>query len=172
MKRALVVAGPNGAGKTTYIRRRLAVSVAPHPVFVNADLAASALDPFSPERAAIAAGRSLLREIEARAARGEDFIFETTLAGRAYMRRIREWRAIGYVVSLHFLLLPDPTIAVSRVAARVSRGGHHVPETVIRRRFVAGWRNFRSVYRSLVDDWAVFDNAGPTPILIEQGGRR
>jgi len=44
-----------------------------------------------------------------------------------------------------------------------------VPEEVIRRRFDAGLRNFENLYRTLVDTWVVYENAGPTPIPIAAG---
>jgi len=37
----------------------------------------------------------------------------------------------------------------------------------IRRRFIAGLHNFHDVYKSAVDAWALFDNAGETPVLLE-----
>ena len=49
-------------------------------------------------------------------------------------------------------------MAVARVADRVRRGGHHVPDGVVRRRFVAGLRNLFSVYMPAVDAWNVYDN--------------
>jgi len=49
----------------------------------------------------------------------------------------------------------------------VRQGGHAVPEAVIRRRFAAGLRNLEQSYKSAVDEWAVYDNAGLTPILLE-----
>ena len=56
----LIIAGPNGAGKSTFAREYL-----PHeaqcPVFVNADLIAAGLSPFDPARAAIRAGRLMLK---------------------------------------------------------------------------------------------------------------
>jgi predicted ABC-type ATPase len=60
---------------------------------------------------------------------------------------------------LIFLSLPSADLAVARVADRVRRGGHHVPEAVVRRRFVAGLRNVFSVYMPAVDAWNVYDNA-------------
>ena len=57
---------------------------------------------------------------------------------------------------------------ISRVKKRVLEGGHDVPESVICRRFLAGWRNFESIYRGLVDEWAVFDNSGSTPVLLAE----
>ena len=44
-------------------------------------------------------------------------------------------REIGYQFHLVFLCLPDPDMAVARVAARVREGGHDVPEETIRRRY-------------------------------------
>jgi len=51
-----IIAGPNGAGKTTFATHFLP-NYAECLEFVNADLIASGLSPFSPERAAIRAGR-------------------------------------------------------------------------------------------------------------------
>ena len=80
---------------------------------------------------------------------------------------IRQWRAQGYRVSLYFLALPDAEIAIARVAARVRQGGHDIPEPVIRRRFASGLRNFREHYQQAVDDWALYDNAGNMPVMLE-----
>ena len=92
------------------------------------------------------------------------------LSGRGYIARIGRWRGDGYRVTLFVLSLRNPEDAIERVAARVSQGGHHVPEVVIRRRFAAGWRNFRKIYRHEADDWFLYDNSSSTPVLIERGG--
>lgn len=83
------------------------------------------------------------------------------------MSRIHEWRAAGYHVSLFFLHLPDAEMAVARVAERVRQGGHHIEEAVIRRRFLAGRRNFEQAYKSAVDTWAEYDNTGEQPTLLQ-----
>jgi predicted ABC-type ATPase len=54
---------------------------------------------------------------------------------------------------------------------RVALGGHHIPEDVIRRRFAAGLVNFEQLYKSLVDEWFLYDNADILPILIDKGGK-
>jgi predicted ABC-type ATPase len=89
----------------------------------------------------------MLREIAARASRGESFAFETTLSGLSYARQIPEWRHAGYHVKLAFLSLPSPELALLRVKARVAQGGHNIPEEVVRRRFDAGLRNFSDIYK-------------------------
>ena len=141
------------------------------PIFVNAELIAAGLNPFRPEHAALRAGRIMLTEIREHARKGNSFAFETTLSGSGYARWIPRWQASGYRVTLIFLRLPTPEQAIARVAQRVSEGGHHVPDAVIRRRFHSGWRNFEHVYRDLVDWWVLYDNSGNIPRLVDDETR-
>ena len=140
----IIIAGPNGAGKTTFAREFLPQE-AGCPIFVNADLIAAGLSPFAPERAAIQAGRLMLKAIAQHVARRESFAFETTLSGVGYARKIPQWRQLGYRLELFFLSLPSADMAVQRVAERVRQGGHDIPEATIRRRFEAGRRLFFEV---------------------------
>lgn len=165
-KRILIIAGPNGAGKTTFARSFLPDD-AQIRRFINADLIAAGLSPFAPDMAAMKAGRLMLDEIDEAVADGESFAYETTLAGLCYRRRIPQWRRLGYHVSLFFLSLPKVEMAIDRVATRVRQGGHDIPEDVIRRRFASGLRNFDEVYKVEVDDWALYDNAGESPVLLD-----
>lgn len=167
-KKILIIAGPNGAGKTTFALEFLP-NEAGCPVFVNADLIAAGLSPFQPSVAMIKAGRIMLEQIHEHAVRGESFAFETTLSGRSYLRKIREWRRQGYQVKLFFLSLGEPEEAIARVKARVAHGGHNVPDDVVRRRFALGLHNFKTIYRSEVDVWRWYDNSGEEPKLIDEG---
>lgn len=167
-KRVIIIAGPNGAGKTTFAEEFL-LREAACPDFINADLIARGLSPFAPERAGVEAGRIMLRLIASRVAAGTSFAFETTLSGIGYSRRIPTWRAEGFHVKLIFLSLRSPDLALARVRARVAQGGHDVPEVTVRRRFARGARNFETVYQALVDSWALYDNSGASPELLDQG---
>jgi predicted ABC-type ATPase len=57
------------------------------------------------------------------------------------------------------------------VKQRVKEGGHNVPEDVVRRRFKTGWSNFEALYKDLVNEWALYDNAAEQPILLNEGGK-
>jgi len=142
--------------------------------FVNADTIAKGLSAFRPESAAFSAGRVMLERIRQLATTGVDFDFETTLASRSFAPWLRSLRDSSYRAHLTFLSLPDPDLAVARVAERVRRGGHDVPEQVVRRRFHSGLRNFFGLYRPVVVSWQVHDNAEVQPRLIasrsEEGG--
>ena len=84
-----------------------------------------------------------------------------------YLRKIRRWRSDGYRVRLLFLSLPSIDDALVRVQLRVCRGGHNVPEDVIRRRFRTGFDNFRREYSAMVDEWVLFDNQRDEPRVLE-----
>jgi predicted ABC-type ATPase len=160
-----IIAGPNGAGKTTFAREFLP-DYADCRNFINADLIAQGVSPFSPEAAAFRAGRLMLEEIELYAKRTETFGFETTLAGRSYLTLIRDLKKRGYEAHFFFLWVPTVNLALRRVKARVLEGGHDVPEVVVRRRFDRSIRNFLLRYRPLGDSWILFDNSGVTPAVM------
>ena len=165
----VVLAGPNGAGKSTSAAHLLRGALAVDE-FVNADTIAQGLSAYRPESAAVTAGRVMLDRLRFLARERRDFAFETTLAGRRHARWLQDLRAAGYRTHLIFLALPAAELAVARVAERVRQGGHDVPETVVRRRFVAGLRNFFDVYRTIVDGWHMYDNGTVTgPRLIAHG---
>ncbi len=166
LPQVLIIAGPNGAGKTTFAREFLP-NEAGCPVFVNADLIAAGLAPFAPETAALRAGRLMLEELARHTAARSSFAFETTLSGRGYLRLIRQWQQLGYRVGLIFLRLDSAEEAIARVAQRVRQGGHDIPLEVIRRRFAAGLQNFTLHYAQAVDYWALYDNAGEQPVLMD-----
>jgi predicted ABC-type ATPase len=164
--RCIVIAGANGAGKTTFARDFL-VRDAGVSHFVNADLIAGGLAPLQPQLAAPSAARLFLAEIDRLARARVSFSFETTLSGRAHLARLARLKSAGYRIEIVFLRLASPTLALRRVAMRVRQGGHDVPRADVLRRFKRGWQNF-SAYRLMADTWAVYDNSGAAPILIER----
>jgi predicted ABC-type ATPase len=160
-----IIAGPNGAGKTTFASRFLPDFVTCRE-FLNADLIAAGLSPFAPESQNMRAGRLMLERINELAAKRVDFGFETTLAGRSYVKRLQSLKASGYRVLLFFLWLPDVEYAISRVQIRVSHGGHDIPLKDIKRRYVAGIKNLFQLYEPILDGWWIYDAAILSPRLI------
>ena len=166
----MVLAGPNGAGKSTTARAILEGALGVHE-FVNADQIAVGLSGFAPESAAFEAGRLMLRRLRELADQRVDFAFETTLASRSFAPWLHDLIASGYEVHLVFLWIPSPDLAVARVAERVRRGGHNVPEEIIRRRYFAGIQNFFTLYRPLANRWRIIDNGSAVPTVIAEGQR-
>jgi predicted ABC-type ATPase len=168
-----IVAGPNGAGKTTFALAYLP-GVAPDSAFVNADLIAAGLSPLAPERQLVAASKLFLGEIERSIRAGQDFAFETTLAGRGYLRLIERLRQDNWRVELLYLALPSVEMSRLRVEERVRHGGHAIPREAIERRFSRSLRNLFDYYAPAATSTDCFMNTGAVPELVfsEHDGRR
>ncbi len=153
-----IIAGPNGAGKTTFAAEFLP-RFAGNCEFINADIIAAKLSPGDPDKAAIQAGRIMLERIRELGPQKVDFAIETTLSGKSYVNSISRLSHSGYSINLYFLWLPDAEYAVKRVADRVRRGGHNIPEATIRRRYEQGISNFFELYAPKVDSWHLINNS-------------
>ncbi len=134
--------------------------------FINADLIAAGLSPLAPERELMAASRIFLREIEEHIDTRENFAFETTLAGRTYLRLIQRLRAGGWRVELIYLALPSVEMSKLRVAERVAHGGHSIPLADIERRFPRSLRHLFNDFSICVDSCVCFMNHGESPELV------
>jgi predicted ABC-type ATPase len=167
-KKIIIIAGPHGAGKTVFARSFLPEEAA-CTRFINADLIAAGLSPFSPGDALTRANRLMLEEIHACARRGESFAFETTLSGLGYVDLIWKWQEMGYRVNLYFLCLAGADIAVARVAERERQGGCGIPEEIVRQHYAAGLSNFEKYYRKSADAWVMYDNSVEQPRFLEFG---
>jgi predicted ABC-type ATPase len=77
------------------------------------------------------------------------------------------WKRAGYRVEIIYLRLDSVNLAMRRIAARVIQGGHDVSRRDVIRRFKRGWQNFESIYRPMADSWAIYDNSGASPVLLD-----
>lgn len=168
MPNLYIIAGCNGAGKTT-----ASLTILPEILdcreFVNADMIAYGLSPFNVQSVAMQAGRVMLARIKELLGEEKDFAFETTLATRSYTNLISEARAKGYEITLLYFWLHSPEQAKERVAERVAKGGHHIADEVVERRYYRGIRNFFKMYSPVCDNWMLIDNTNNEPVLIAKG---
>lgn len=123
--------------------------------YINADEIARRISPKNPNAAALQAGRFMLKQIEKLVEAESSFAFETTCAGKTYIKLLEGCKRNGWQISLIFLWVPSPDYSVARVARRVSQEGHSIPEEVIRRRYRAGLWNMRHLYLPLADDLTI-----------------
>ncbi len=166
-KSVYLIAGPNGSGKTTFAKEFLP-NYADCTNFINADLIAQGLSPFSPSVAAMRAGRLVLQEIQNLADKGVNFAFETTLSGKIYLSLLKALKRKGYRLHLFFLWIPSTSLALARIKNRVAEGGHDVPTVDVRRRFRRSIENFFKTYEPLLDSWMLFDNSEEKPHLVAE----
>jgi len=150
-----LIGGANGAGKTTFA---LELAEAYDLPYLGADLIAAELCPEDPWSARVPASREFLNRLKGYRERGESVIVESTLSGRSLARHVEAFREAGFRVEVTYIFLPSEDLHVSRVAARVQKGGHFVPEEDVRRRFVRSARNFWELFRPLSHRWHLLKN--------------
>lgn len=112
---------------------------------MNVDLISQGVAPFSPESAALRAGRMMLSKIQLFAERRVSF-GDHTLWSKPH--RSAPQKVTGYRIHLFFLGLTNVDLAILRVKERVARGGHDVPEGIIVHRFDRSTANFFRHLRS------------------------
>ena len=168
-----IIAGPNGAGKTTFALNHLP-EIADCQNFINADLIAAGISPLAPESKLRQASRIFLAEIKNCVRARSNFGFETTLAGRGYLRLVRRLQADGWRVELIYLALPSVEMSQFRVQERVAHGGHNIPLTDIERRFPRSLRNLLTEFSMMTDRTLCFMNTGevPEPVFVREGTQR
>ena len=175
-----IISGCNGSGKTT-ASYTLLPELLDCSEFVNSDEFAKSFAPFHPETAYITASRYMLKKLQYLFSKREDFCIETTLATRSLIKTVetaQEQGSVetaqeqGYFVTVVYLWLSSPDIAVARVAARVEAGGHDVPPEVIRRRYYAGLEYFFKIYAPVCDKWMLVDNSKNEFQIVAEGTRK
>lgn len=160
-----VLAGPNGAGKSTLFEHVLqhepVVRTTP---FINADLIQRDVLGNDAMNAAYEAARLAEQGRRQLLAAGSSFITESTFSHPSKLELVKAARTAGYRLAVFHVNVAHPDISVSRVAQRVDRGGHPVPEHKIRERYHRNQALIREAIL-MADAGLVFDNsirfAGP-----------
>lgn len=152
-----IVAGPNGAGKTTFAMDYL-LNEEKVLDFINADMIAKGISPLNPEAVQLEAGKIFLRLLDEKIAHRRSFAFETTLSGNQYLKKVKEWKASGWEIVLHFLWIPDAEFSKLRVQERVAQGGHNIPTDAIERRYARTLANLGR-FCDVCDSVICYDNS-------------
>ena len=153
----VVLAGPNGAGKTTFHELFIAPSGLP---FVNADIIAKELAEKGKPVADYEAAKLAEQKRQEYVSEKRSFCMETVFSDAAGSKRtfFRDAQAKGYAVLLVFIGLNHVETSRSRVAQRVSAGGHNVPDRKIDGRFPRTFDNLQKAIH-FVDRAFLFDNS-------------
>lgn len=141
----VILGGINGAGKSSLARRLALEPGMDKVVFLDPDKIAADLRRADPALGLVAANFAGLRIVSERSAemlaKGQSFATETVLASAAHRRLCETAQAAGWHVRLMYVGVPRVEDSINRVALRVAKGGHDVPEADIRRRWARTHEN-------------------------------
>jgi predicted ABC-type ATPase len=173
--RIYVLAGVNGAGKSSIAGAAFRAFGAD---YYNPDEVARALSDANPDldqtEANAAAWQEGKRLLERAIRERLHFAFETTLGATTIPRLLSEAAAAGIEIHVWYVGLASPELHLERVRARVRRGGHHIAEADIRRRYTHSRLNLIELLPQLAT-LRLFDNSAdadpaigkvPLPTLV------
>ena len=167
-----VLAGVNGAGKSSiggHLLEREGLTWFNPDTFARQLKAATGCDQ---ETANAQAWQESMRRLEDAIARGSNHAFETTLGGTSVTAKILQ-ATKTHAVLIWFCGLSSPELHIARVAARVTAGGHPIPEEKIRERYPLAQMNLiklmpHAAYIKVYDNSAeaAADGTVPDPALV------
>ena len=163
----IVLAGSNGVGKTTFYELYLERLGLP---FVNANRIAQMLDPSHPGTLAYQAAKFADEARRELLKLGLSFCMETVFSDPVgdKVQFLKDAQRAGYTVIGLFITLSDPALSIARVAQRVARRGHDVPDDKLKARFERTARNVQAALQ-FVDVGLLIDNSSTeTPYRLQE----
>ena len=160
MKTYTIIGGVNGVGKSSFTgvlkERSTDLGVIVDVDKITAELGGNAL----------AGGKAALRKISECIDKGISFTQETTLSGRKTEATAKQVRDLGYHVRLFYIGLDTAEESLSRIANRVKRGGHDIPQDDVVRRFAGRWEAVAKVL-PYCDEAEFYDNDNGFVLVAE-----
>ena len=160
MKTYTIIGGVNGVGKSSFTgvlkERSTDLGMIVDVDKITAELGGNAL----------AGGKAALRKISECIDKGISFTQETTLSGRKTEATAKQVRDLGYHVRLFYIGLDTAEESLSRIANRVKRGGHDIPQDDVVRRFAGRWEAVAKVL-PYCDEAEFYDNDNGFVLVAE-----
>lgn len=170
-----MLAGTNGAGKSSIAGELLRTAGGN---YFNPDEAARVLRQRYPNLSQTEANSRAwsenVRLLQQAIDNKQAYFFESTLGGETIARMLMSAMAKGIAVRIWYAALATPQMHIDRVAARVSKGGHDIPEDDIRRRYDNSRLNLIKLLPGLAE-LKMYDNSAeadpatgamPHPLLV------
>lgn len=152
---AVFLVGTNGSGKSSL---RNYLNLSDIQTNIDPDVLNRVYRAKYPDSYQVEAGKQALKMYDDALQNGLNICLESTLAGRGTMQRIIAAKSAGYFTLAYYIGLNSVELNLERIALRVARGGHDIPENMVRRRFNESANNLVLI-KDYLDEIYLLDNS-------------
>lgn len=154
----IVITGPKGSGMTSVTKKLLHHEWTEGTLYINPDeIAQEKFGDWNSQEAVLKAAKYSEQLRENCLREKTSFVFETVMSSPEKVDFIRA-KKVGFFIRIFYISTNHPSINASRIAKRVTQGGHDVPISKIVKRYYKSIANCK-ILSYLVDRLYVYDNS-------------
>ena len=151
-------AGVNGAGKSTLYNSESLNNDIKNTIRINTDEIVREIGDWKNNSDQLKAAKIAINLRNECFLYGKSFNEETTLTGKTILKTIERAKELGYELQLFYVGVNSTEIAKERIKSRVEKGGHHIENDIVEKRYYESLKNLKEVI-SKFDKIQLYDNS-------------
>ena len=151
-------AGVNGAGKSTLYNSESLNNDIKNTIRINTDEIVREIGDWKNNSDQLKAAKIAINLRNECFLYGKSFNEETTLTGKTILKTIERAKELGYELQLFYVGVSSTEIAKERIKSRVEKGGHHIENDVVEKRYYESLKNLKEILLKF-DKVYLYDNS-------------
>lgn len=151
-------AGVNGAGKSTLYNSESLNNDIKNTIRINTDEIVREIGDWKNNSDQLKAAKIAINLRNECFLYGKSFNEETTLTGKTILKTIDRAKELGYELQLFYVGVNSTEIAKERIKSRVEKGGHHIENDIVEKRYYESLKNLKEILLKF-DKVYLYDNS-------------
>ena len=151
-------AGVNGAGKSTLYNSESLNNDIKNTIRINTDEIVREIGDWKNNSDQLKAAKIAINLRNECFLYGKSFNEETTLTGKTILKTIERAKELGYELQLFYFVVNSTEIAKERIKSRVEKGGHHIENDIVEKRYYESLKNLKEILLKF-DKVYLYDNS-------------
>ena len=151
-------AGVNGAGKSTLYNSESLNNDIKNTIRINTDEIVREIGDWKNNSDQLKAAKIAINLRNECFLRGKSLNEETTLTGKTILKTIDRAKELGYELQLFYVGVSSTEIAKERIKSRVEKGGHHIENDIVEKRYYESLKNLKEILLKF-DKVYLYDNS-------------
>ena len=151
-------AGVNGAGKSTLYNSESLNNDIKNTIRINTDEIVREIGDWKNNSDQLKAAKMAINLRNECFLYGKSFNEETTLTGKSILKIIDRAKELGYELQLFYVGVSSTEIAKERIKNRVEKGGHHIENDIVEKRYYESLKNLKEIILKF-DKVYLYDNS-------------